>query len=230
MPRQIENWTKLKILNHLEKMVQYLKCFLSIRCTHFAFFSSCCHSRNDCQGIIAVLFTNEVETTQEKQPSCQYHGQNAQTLLCPDTKGIDPPSTATNSRKEKEWEDEEGLTLGEAGLPAQLRCKRTLLAGVWLFLKVPFALFWRTVSYKWDETKLVDKTRVQVDPSSSSLEPTLEKLENELVLSQRSVRTCTVTVAWRRFLVWEQTHQHHKCVPGAHEIRKIAMILEPKVD
>lgn len=55
-----------------------------------------------------ALFTNEVETTQEKQPSCQYHGQNAELLSCPDTKGIDPPSAATNNGKEKEWKDEEG--------------------------------------------------------------------------------------------------------------------------
>lgn len=89
-------------------MVQYLKCFLSIRCIHCAFFSSCCHSRNDYWGIIVALFTNEVEMTQEKQQSCQYHGQNTQPLLCPDTKGIDPPSAATKNRKEKEWRDEQG--------------------------------------------------------------------------------------------------------------------------
>lgn len=154
-----------------------------------------------------VLFTNEAETTQEKQQSCQYHGQNTQLLSCPDTKGIDPPSAATNNRKEKEWKDEEGSVLGEAGLPAWLRGKRVLLAGVGLVLRVLLALFGRILPYKWDKTKLVDKTRVQVEPSSSSLEPILEELGNELVLSQ----CCTVTVAWRRFLMWEQAHQHHEC-------------------
>lgn len=62
-----------------------------------------------------ALFANEVEMTQEKQQSCQYHGQNTQPLLCPDTKGIDPPSAATKNRKEKEWRDEQGSVWEKLG-------------------------------------------------------------------------------------------------------------------
>lgn len=204
-------------------MVQYLKCFLSIRCSHCAFFSSCCNSWNDYQGIIVVLFTNEAETTQEKQQSCQYHGQNTELLSCPDTKGIDPPSAATNNVIEKGWKDEEGSLWEKLGWGAK-ECSWLGFAWSWKFLLPCFEEFCHTngITTKW-----VDKIRVQVKPSSSSLEPILEKFGNQLVLSQIS----TVPVAWRRFLMEEeQTQQHHECVPGAPETRKIAMILEPKVD
>lgn len=38
---------------------------------------------------------------QGEKPSCQYHGNNAQTLSCLHTESIDPPFAATSNIKEK---------------------------------------------------------------------------------------------------------------------------------
>lgn len=87
-------------------------------------------------------------------------------IVIPDTKGIDPPSAASNNRKEKEWKDE-GSSLWER-LGCQhgwgtRKCSWLAFDYSWNFFFC-FVLKNSKLTIQMVKTKLVDKSRVQVEP------------------------------------------------------------------